>query len=162
MTRPTLDHVSVTVADLDRSIAFYRDVIGLELLDRGIGDEPELSDVLSVDDVKIEWAELSLGSVILELVHYLTGGGDTADVDVKRAGATHIGIAVEDIVPATKRLRDADALISRDVVTLTEEGDWNGAQIVYGRDPDGVTIELVERVSRVVVVPDAEATTHRN
>jgi catechol 2,3-dioxygenase-like lactoylglutathione lyase family enzyme len=161
VTRPTLDHVSVTVSDLDRSIAFYRDVVGLELLDRGTADEPELSDVLSVDDVEIEWAELSLGPVILELVRYVTRGGAPAEVDVKRPGATHIGIAVEDIVPATTRLRAANALISRKVVTLAEDSDWNGAKIVYATDPDGVTIELVERPARVVVVPDAEATTDR-
>ena len=160
MTRPTLDHVSVTVSDLDRSIAFYRDVIGLELQDRGVSDDPELSDVLSVDDVKIEWAELSLGPVILELVHYLSAGADPADVDVKRAGATHIGIGVEDIVEPTTRLREAGALISRTVVTLTEDSDWNGTKIVYAKDPDGVTIELVERAPRVVVLPDA-ATTDR-
>jgi catechol 2,3-dioxygenase-like lactoylglutathione lyase family enzyme len=161
VTRPTLDHVSVTVSDLDRSIAFYRDVVGLELRGTGSSDEPELSDVLSVDDVEIEWAELSLGPVILELVHYVSNGGDPTDVDVKRPGATHIGIAVEDIVEPTARLREAGALVSRNVVTLTEDSDWNGAKIVYARDPDGVTIELVERARRVVVVPDAEATTDR-
>jgi catechol 2,3-dioxygenase-like lactoylglutathione lyase family enzyme len=158
---PSLDHISITVSDLDRSIAFYRDVIGLELTDRGIADEPELSDVLATTDVEIAWAELALGQVILELVQYVTGGEGLVDVDVKRAGATHIGIAVDDIVPAVKRLRDADALISRDVVTLTEDSDWNGAKIVYGRDPDGVTIELVERAHRIVVVPDAEAPADR-
>ena len=142
MTRPTLDHISVTVADLDRSIAFYRDVIGLELTDRGTADEPELSDVLATDGVTIEYAELSLGGVVLELVHYVSGGEDALSVDVKRPGATHIGIAVDDIVPAVQRLREANALISRDVVTLTEDTDWNGAKIVYARDPDGVTIEL--------------------
>ena len=161
MSRPGLDHVSVTVSDLDRSIAFYRDVLGLELVGRGTADEPELSDVLSVDDVRIEWAELSLGSVVLELVLYLTGGGDALEADVKRAGATHIGIAVDDIVPAVMRLREANALISRDVVTLTEQSDWNGAKIVYARDPDGVTIELVERAHRVVVLPETEASTDR-
>ena len=161
MTGPTLDHISVTVSDLDRSIAFYRDVIGLALRDRGTADEPELSDVLATDNVEIAWAELALGGVILELVQYLTGGDGPVDVDVKRAGATHIGIAVDDIVPAVERLRAADALVSRDVVTLTEDTDWNGAKIVYGRDPDGVTIELVERAHRIVVLPDAEAPAER-
>ena len=161
MSGPTLDHVSVTVSDLDRSIAFYRDVIGLELRDRGSAEEPELSDVLAVDGVKIEFAELALGTVVLELVRYVSGGEARVDVQVRRPGATHIGIAVDDIVPAVQRLRDANALVSRDIVTLTEDSDWNGAKIVYARDPDGVTIELVERAQKIVVVPDTAPSTDR-
>ena len=161
MTPPTLDHISVTVSDLDRSIAFYRDVLGLELKGRDNADEPELSDVLSVDNVKIEWAELSLGTLILELVRYVEGGDAAVDVNVRRPGATHIGIGVDDILQVTQRLRDADALISRNVVTLTEDSDWNGAKIVYARDPDGVTIELVERAPQVVIVPDPEPAAER-
>ena len=42
--------------------------------------------ILAADDINITWAELSLGTVILELVHYRTGGADPTDVDVKRAG----------------------------------------------------------------------------
>ncbi|MGZ4155362.1 MAG: VOC family protein, partial [Actinomycetota bacterium] len=42
MTEVRLDHVSVTTADLERSIAFYRDVLGLPLVDRGEMEGEEL------------------------------------------------------------------------------------------------------------------------
>jgi len=41
-------------------------------------------------------------------------------------------------------------------VTLTEEGEWNGVRTLYARDPDGVTIELVERAATVVEIPEDE------
>ena len=37
-----LDHVSVTVADLDRSLAFYRDLLGLRVFTAGVGDPREI------------------------------------------------------------------------------------------------------------------------
>ena len=40
MTSPRLDHVSITSADLERSIAFYRDILGLPLMTRGEAAEP--------------------------------------------------------------------------------------------------------------------------
>jgi catechol 2,3-dioxygenase-like lactoylglutathione lyase family enzyme len=163
VTAPGLDHVSITVADLETSIAFYRDLLGLPLLDRGHADEPELSTLLSLDDVELDWAELSLGPTILELVQYRTAAGDPLTPHPNRPGATHIGLAVDDITPLATRLRETGAVISNDVVTLTEDSDWHGARVLYATDPDGVTIELVQRADHIVVVPEEtqDATSER-
>ena len=155
MTAPRLDHTSITTADLERSIAFYRDVVGLPLLGRGDAAEPELSALVGLDDVKIRWAELDLGGgPILELVEYVSPTGEALDLRPNRPGATHLGLAVDDVVAMQRRLADAGALISEDVVVLTEEGDWNGVRSVYARDPDGVSVEFVERPDRIVEIPE--------
>ena len=49
-------------------------------------------------------------------------------------------------------------MISNDVVTLTEDSDWHGARVLYATDPDGVTIELVQRADHIVVVPEETRT----
>jgi len=45
-------------------------------------------------------------------------------------------------------------------VEIREDGDWDGVRALYAVDPDGVTVELVERPGdrRVVVIPDLDRT----
>jgi catechol 2,3-dioxygenase-like lactoylglutathione lyase family enzyme len=159
MTPPRLDHVSITTADLERSIAFYRDVLGLELTARGEADEPELSDLVGLPDVSVLYAELALGPAqILELLEYVTPKGVPIDPTPNNPGATHLALAVDDIQTYKDRLDQAGATISNDVITLTEDTDWNGARTLYAHDPDGVTIELVERAPTLIRIPDPELT----
>ena len=158
MTAPRLDHTSVTTADLERSIAFYRDVVGLPFLERGEGAEPELSDLVGLPDVKIRWAELDLGGGLrLELLEYVSPEGEPLELLPNRPGATHLGLSVADLAPVQRRLADAGALVSEDVVVLTEEGEWNGVRTIYARDPDGVSVEFVERIDLIVRLPELDA-----
>ena len=150
-----LDHVSVTTSDLDRSVAFYRDVVGLPLVDRGVIDGDELATLVRRPGARARWAELALGGgQVLELLEYLSPDDDAVDQRPWRAGATHIGLAVERLEEVVARLADAGAEPSA-VATLDEPG-WEGVRCVYATDPDGLTIELLERArERIVVLPDA-------
>lgn len=156
MNGPRLDHVSVTCAELERSIAFYRDALGLPFLGRGEAGEPELSTVSGHPGTRIRWAELDLGAgQLLELIEYVEPKGVPLEQRTHDPGSGHIGLAVEDIDALHGRLTELGAAVRSEPVTLTEEGDWNGVRTLYLTDPDGVTIELVER-PRIVRVPEAE------
>ncbi len=159
MDGPRLDHVSVTCADLERSIAFYRDVLGLPLLGRGEAAERELSTLTGLEGVRLRWAELDLGrGQVLELVEYLHPRGRVLEPRVHDPGAGHLALAVEDIEAAHARLVAAGARVRSEPVRLTEEGDWNGVRVLYASDPDGATVELLER-PRVIRLPEAEPAT---
>jgi catechol 2,3-dioxygenase-like lactoylglutathione lyase family enzyme len=157
VTEVRLDHVSVTTADLARSIEFYRDVLGLPLLDSGELEGEELETLVGRPGARARWAELALGgSQVLEVLEYESPHEGALEPAPWRAGATHVGLAVDALDRVLARLRDADAQVS-DVVTLSEPG-WEGVRCVYAADPDGVSIELVERPrERVVVLPEARA-----
>jgi catechol 2,3-dioxygenase-like lactoylglutathione lyase family enzyme len=153
---PRLDHVSVTCADLERSIAFYRDGLGLPFLGRGESGEPELSTVSGFPGTEIRWAELDLGGgQLLELLEYVQPRGEPLAQRTCDPGSGHIGLGVEDVGAMHARLVTLGADVRSEPVELTEEGDWNGVRTLYLADPDGVTIELVER-PRIVRVPEAE------
>jgi catechol 2,3-dioxygenase-like lactoylglutathione lyase family enzyme len=156
VTEVRLDHVSVTTADLDRSIAFYRDVIGLPLLDRGELDGRELETLIRRRGARARWAELALGrGQVLELLQYVEPAEDAVAPPPWRPGAAHIGLSVDSLDEVLARLDDADVDVS-DVVVLTEPG-WEGVRCAYASDPDGVAVELVQRPrERVVVVAEAE------
>ena len=66
-----LDHVGLVVADLERSLSFYRDRIGLELIDRGAESDARYAEMLGVSRVRFAWAELALGGgLVLELLRF--------------------------------------------------------------------------------------------
>jgi catechol 2,3-dioxygenase-like lactoylglutathione lyase family enzyme len=159
MTGIRLDHVSVTCADLDRSISFYRDVLGLAFLGRGESDGEDVSQITGLPDVRLIWAELDLGGgQLLELLQYTSPVGGALRQRTNEPGSGHIGLAVEDIDRLWRRLVEADATVRSEPVELTEAGDWNGVRSMYVLDPDGVTVELVERprTQRIVELPEAE------
>lgn len=152
-----LDHVSVTCGDLDASIAFYSDVLGLEVADRGESDDREIALMMDLNRVRIRWADVDLGDgTTLELVQFLDPSGSPVSKSLWDPGATHIGLQVDDIDAMHARLREAEVRVVSKPVRLTEEGSWHGAKVLYAVDPDGTWIELVERPEPVAVLHETD------
>jgi lactoylglutathione lyase len=113
-----VDHVWFWTRDMDRSVAFYTDVVGLELVRRD-GDD---------------WAELDAGAVRLGL----HGAGDRAQLP---AGGTVV-LRVEDL-DATKL-----ALEARGVRFDAHVGEVEGrARFASFADPDGNGLQIIEYVA---------------
>jgi len=115
-----LRHVAVYVTDIDRSLAFYRDVMGMTL----------------------EWmpdpdnAYLTSGSDNLAL-HWRPGRGPVAEAQT----LDHIGFVVpgpEDVDDWARYLRDRGVAISRAPKTHRD-----GARSLYFRDPDGILVQVI-------------------
>jgi catechol 2,3-dioxygenase-like lactoylglutathione lyase family enzyme len=142
-------HTSLTVSDLDRSIAFYRDVLGLEVVMQQEKDRGYLAEITGYPDVHIRMAHLKLpgGEHRIELFQYLSPPGIRADVEPRNVGAPHICFLVEDIHPAYERLRAAGTEVLSEPIEL-ESGVNKGGFGLYFRDPDGITMELFQAPRR--------------
>jgi len=151
-----LDHVSVTVRDLDASLAFYVGLLGLPLIARGESGDVELAEIMDQEDVRIRWADIEVGDALtLELVEFVHPIGTPITKSLWDPGSTHIGLQVDDIDAVYVRLRDAGVRVVSKPVRLTEEGDWHGVRVHYAIDPDSTWIELVQRPDRVEVIDTA-------
>ena len=141
-----LDHVSVTCADLDRSLAFYHGVLGIPVRDRGELAGPEIDAVLGVQGVDGAFADLELGEGrTLELLEYRHPSGAPADSAVHRPGGGHLALRVDDVDALAARLRHA-GFAPGSAATLDEPGSfWHGARLLYVQDPDGAVVELIQR-----------------
>jgi diaminopimelate decarboxylase len=152
--RPTvlgIDHVSITVADLDRSLEFYEGLLGLTVLDRGELDPVLIERMTGVAGTVVTYADVELGSRVLELLQY-----ETAELPrpiasrPSRPGGIHIGLGVDDAQAVHERLAGAGNMPLSPPVLLPEDGsDWAGSLVFYVRDPDGVTVEIVQRATQV-------------
>jgi catechol 2,3-dioxygenase-like lactoylglutathione lyase family enzyme len=139
-----LHHVGITVSDLDRSLAFYRDLLGLHIEAR-VADVPA-EDVTGIAGARLSIADLDLpDGRLLELMQYTSGGGERLVQRTSNPGACHVAISVDDIDEICDRLERAGVTLRSRPVTLTDSGPrWDGSRVVYTVDPDGVTVELVQ------------------
>ena len=143
-----LDHVSVTTADIARSLAFYRDLLGLPV--RGVGEltGDEVDRITGTPGVRLLSADLDLGrGQVLELLEYV-GAADGVALGLEHPGAGHIGLLVDDLDEVHGSLVAAGVTVKSAPVGLTEPGDWHGVRCMTVLDPDGVAVELVERPKR--------------
>jgi catechol 2,3-dioxygenase-like lactoylglutathione lyase family enzyme len=162
------DHIGLVVADLERSLSFYRDRIGLELLDQGAETDARYAEMLGVPRVRFAWAELDLGSGhVLELLRFDEPSAVTAAATATAAtsaepgveagaapratpppavvpGAAHLGIRVDDIDAAYEALVSGGATVFSRPIELGEENRWLGLRVFYALDPDGHLVELIQ------------------
>ena len=143
----SIDHIGLTVGDLDRSIQFYCTVLDCVVRERAVIKGDEVETLTGVAGAVIHTADLNLPrGGMLELLQYL---GPNRTVLAQRrfdAGHSHIAFTVDDVDATRMRALSAGALDCSLPVTLNEPGSsWDQARVCYALDPDGRTIELVER-----------------
>ena len=124
-------HVAVKTADLDASLAFYREHLGAELLSRAEGAGTAADDVahaaLSVGDKRV---------YLFEQAPYEAAGL----VEELPPGFLHFGFVVADVEAASAALADAGATF------VMEPTTFGSLQVAFVTDPDGTRIELLEHL----------------
>jgi lactoylglutathione lyase len=122
-------HTMIRVGDLDRSIQFYTDVLGMKLLRRK--DYPEGKFTLAF----VGYGDEAHHSVIELTCNW---GVDSYELG---SGFGHLALEVEDVYRAAEDIRARGGKI------LREPGPMNAGTtlIAFVADPDGYPIELIGR-----------------
>ena len=142
-----IDHVSVSCAELDRSLAFYARTLGLAIRERGELAGGSSEAITGLAGLHARFADLELGGGrTLELLEFLSPSRPALAPELPRAGATHLALAVDDADAAFGAIAAAGyRIVSSAVCEIEDEGFWQGCRAFYCLDPDGVTVELIER-----------------
>lgn len=141
-----LDHIGYAVGDLDRSIAFYEVLLGVPMLMRKRWDVPYVGDIVGYPDVVMDGGFFRLpNGVILELLEYQDPFTGRVDMESYNPGNAHLCLVTDDMEADFARLRAAgyDAFRSTDPIVIPW-GPYKGGRACYLRDPDGISIELLE------------------
>jgi catechol 2,3-dioxygenase-like lactoylglutathione lyase family enzyme len=142
------NHFSATVADMDRALLFWRELLGLELLGEGIAEYHYLDRIVGLEGTRIQWAELALPSGgLIELFQYLSPPGQPLGGGVNDPGKTHLCLEVEDLDGLLGKLHSAGIGSVHPEPIEIPRGNWRGFRCVYVLAPDNVVVELVERPS---------------
>ncbi|MEN8712988.1 MAG: lactoylglutathione lyase [Arenicellales bacterium] len=122
-------HTMLRVGDLERSLSFYTEVLGMKLLRRK--DYP---------GGKFTLAFVGYGDESDHTVIELTHNWDTDSYDLG-TGYGHIALAVDDAAAACNAIREKGGNVVREAGPMKH----GGSIIAFIEDPDGYKIELIER-----------------
>lgn len=143
-------HTGLTVSDLDRSLAFYRDVLGLELVAQWDSSQPYLRTIVGFPDAELRIALLRLPGAAtgrsghhIELLEYRSPHGVRGDPRTFNPGNAHMAFLVEDIEAAYAELAAQGVRFTSRPVAI-EHGRNRGGKAAYFLDPDDITLELVQ------------------
>ncbi len=144
-----IHHLGMTVSNIDRSIEFYQNVLGLTLVNR----RPFVEEGYVAQQTGYEGVQLSVASFrirpespqSLEIVEYLNHTGEPVDTATNRPGNTHLCLAVDDLMSAYADLKSQGVEFRSDPVEITT-GPNRGGKVIYLYDPDGYVIEMFEPV----------------
>jgi catechol 2,3-dioxygenase-like lactoylglutathione lyase family enzyme len=139
----TLSHFGICVVDPERSIHFYRDLMGFELISHMQVDDAASAQLVGLEPLELHATFLERDGTRIELLHYVSPGHEPADVPrpMNRLGLTHIAMRVDDLAELLVQLEAAGVEIMKQ--TRVQNPAFQ-SDVVYVLDPDGVRIELIQ------------------
>ena len=140
------DHTGITVSNLERSLAFWREVLGLELSHTAHQTGELAEDITGIAGAEINLAVVKTpGGHKIELLEYL------APPDRKQAalrpcdvGSLHVALLVDDLDAVLERI-SASGWKAAGKPQILQSGPNAGKRVVYVRDPEGTTIEFMQQ-----------------
>ena len=138
------DHTGITVTNIERSLAFWRDVLGFELSHCPHQTGELASEITGVPDAEISIAVLKGYGHKIELLQYLAPA-DRKHVDVRPCdvGSAHVAFTVDNLDAVLNAIAASGWKAAGKPQTL-KTGPNAGKRVVYVRDPDGTTIEFMQ------------------
>ncbi len=144
----TIHHTAFTVSNLERSIAFYRDLLGMKVLwdsvQAGIAYKgPECDRITGCPGTEQHIVYLGIGGGVLELVEYTPTGKMLKNHKASDVGASHICLKTDDISALYEKL------LANHIAVHCPPQKRGELSIFYFRDPDGIILEAVEGRTKV-------------
>lgn len=138
-------HTGLQVESLERSLTFYRDILGFEIAFQWNPRAEYVGKLVGYPEVDLHAAVLRIpnSDVFLELLEYRNVERRAVDTRTANPGTAHIAFFVDDL--------DAlfEQLVARGVGTVSEPvtptiGPNKGGRAVYMYDPDGIRVEFIQ------------------
>jgi catechol 2,3-dioxygenase-like lactoylglutathione lyase family enzyme len=143
-----IHHVALATGQLDRMVDFYADALGFELVYRSAWEKgsTQIDELVGLADSAARTAMLRSPSVFVEMFEYSSPAAQPGDQDrpVCDHGYTHFCLWVSDIDAEYARLQAAGMRFHCPPHPAPEPPPRGAVRSVYGRDPDGNVIELLE------------------
>lgn len=142
MTITNIRHTGIVVSDMPIELAFYRDLLGMEVWWEGRDESQIVRQITDVREANIWMVKLKAkDGVSIELLQYLSHPQNVPDPKKScDAGCNHIALQVDDLDALYEKLVSAGIRFHTPPL-ISADG---GAKLTYCRDPEGVILELVQ------------------
>ena len=138
------NHTSFTVANLDRTVAFFRDALGFEVTSKAPRDPAAIERITGVQGSEVIIAYVRGPGHSIELIEYLAPS-DRGKVESRPCdtGFAHVAYDVDDLDAAIAAAVE-HGFSPRGSVYNVDQGPNTGARVVYLVNGDGITVEFIE------------------
>ena len=139
------DHTGITVSNLERSLKFWRDVLGFEFSHSAHqeGERPEQITGVKGAELKLAVLKTPRGHKIELLEYFAPADRQSANLRPCDVGHVHVALTVDDLDAVLKKIAESGWKAAGEPQTL-KQGPNAGKRVVYVRDPDGTTIEFMQ------------------
>jgi len=141
------DHTSFTVADMQKSVKFWTEMLGFEAASVSPREGKWQEEVTGVAGAALMVAHLYGHGHHIEFIQYLDGAAEGKAPTPARCGAAHVCLKTDDIEATWQALIGAGAT-AQGKIALVTTGAVAGVKAGYIRDPNGILIELVQIAPR--------------
>lgn len=139
-------HVGIVVRDLNKSLSFYSEILGLKVYKREVEEGPFIDRLTGINNVRLEWVKLIIPKGgLIELLQYHSHpdpderpsqGGAPSNA----LGCSHVALTVTDLDEVYRRVQSCGYSTKSTPITTPNKA----AKILYCHDPDGTILELIE------------------
>lgn len=143
-------HFSFTVADIERSVKFYTEVLGMKLIHEQRQANEYTSRLVAYENADLKVAQLSIEGMgdkrsghLLELVEYVHPRCEPTDTATCRPGSAHLAFQVDDAWAEYRRMQQLGVRFKSEPNSITA-GINKGGYTCYFYDPDDITLEIIQ------------------
>jgi catechol 2,3-dioxygenase-like lactoylglutathione lyase family enzyme len=146
-------HTGITVSDINRTVKFYKRVLGADLLYVGDSDTQgvplsSFQNVVGVKRARLKYAFLRIGDTLVELICYKSPRGARRRPRHNDVGTPHIAFKVRDVDQVCAELTKMGLKpLSLPVKVLAKKKTWTkGWKFTYFRGPDDEFLEVFQEL----------------
>ncbi|WP_160115748.1 VOC family protein [Bosea lathyri] len=139
----TFGHTGFITPDIERSVAFWTQVLGFRAEPIGERRAPWLASFIGVPGAHMRLAHLFGHGAHIEFIQFVSPPGEAIRPAANQPGAAHVCLRVTRLPELRQDILDAGGALQGEVSEITE-GIARGLRGLFMRDPHGILIELVE------------------
>ena len=136
-------HIGITVTDMEKSLKFYRDLLGFKIEREMNENGSYIDNMLALDKVKVKTVKMSIegsGGTLIELLQFFSHPNKVENSKITRIGTSHFALTVDNLDDTYSKLKNMGLKFNAPP-QLSPDGY---AKITFCFDPDNTLIELVE------------------
>ena len=139
-------HIGIVVTNMENSLKFYRDQLGLKIIKDMDEQGNYLDNMLSLNDVRVRTVKLSANgnTTLVELLEF-ESHNDNKIRNFYTIGASHVAFTVDDIEKLYVNLSEKNIKFN----AIPQKSPDGLVKVTFCKDPDGTPIELVEMLNSV-------------
>ena len=142
------EHFSFTVSNLDDSLHFFCDLLGLKATPVVEIEDEDLQKIVGIPGARLRLSLVQVpGDKNIELIEYVKPKGKRLNLKVYNAGVAHLAFVVDDIEKMYDDLSKKGVEFNNPPVLVPGNDGKGRWAVCYFKGPDGIPLELIEKKS---------------